>query len=202
MSAEDFQTILSAAQAGADWAVTALYRAHNPRVLRYLRAQEPADCADVASDTWLDAARNLRTFTGTEDDFAGWLFTITRRRLTDHRRAKHRRLSDPAPDAAFATLSSVSAETMAFTGTLGDEEARRMVEFLPHDQAEIVLLRIVAGLDVDTVARLTGRRPGTVRVMQHRALKRLAKELDRDRNERKEASDGTQRDVQAPGPPR
>jgi RNA polymerase sigma-70 factor (ECF subfamily) len=45
---------------------------------------------------------------------------------------------------------------------------------LPPAQAEIVLLRIVAGLDSYEVAAVTGRKPGTVRVMQKRALERLA----------------------------
>lgn len=202
MSPEEFETTLLAAQAGADRAVAVLYRAHNPRILRYLRAQEPTEYADIAADTWLDAARNLRRFKGTDDDLAGWLFTIARRRLSDHRRAKRRRPVDPVPDTALANLTSVSAEAVVFSGTLGDDEARRVVELLPADQAEVILLRVVGGLDVEVVARMTGRRPGTVRVMQHRALKRLAKELDKKRNGRQEMSDGTNRDAQAPHPPR
>jgi RNA polymerase sigma-70 factor (ECF subfamily) len=202
MTDDEFQATLVAAQAGAEWAVAALYRAHNPRVLRYLRAQEPRDHADIAADTWLDAARNLGTFTGTEDAFAGWIFTIARRRLTDHRRARRRRPVDPAPDGTFAGLASPSAEAIALTGSLGDDEARRIVELLPPDQAEVVLLRVVAGLDVEAVARLTGRRPGTVRVVQHRALQRLAKLLGAERNGREATSDGTDRNAQSPTPPR
>jgi RNA polymerase sigma-70 factor (ECF subfamily) len=45
---------------------------------------------------------------------------------------------------------------------------------LPPAQAEIVLLRVVAGFDSYEVAAVTGRKPGTVRVMQKRALERLA----------------------------
>ncbi|HJR27013.1 MAG TPA: sigma factor, partial [Acidimicrobiales bacterium] len=90
-----FHTVLAAAQEGAEWAVGELYRAHAPAIERYLRAQEPREHADIAADTWLDAARNLRTFRGDEDGFAGWLFTIARRRLVDHRRARRRRPVDP-----------------------------------------------------------------------------------------------------------
>jgi RNA polymerase sigma-70 factor (ECF subfamily) len=45
---------------------------------------------------------------------------------------------------------------------------------LPAIQAEVILLRVVAGLDTDAVARLTGRSPGAVRVSAHRSLRRLA----------------------------
>jgi len=48
---------------------------------------------------------------------------------------------------------------------------------LPAIQAEVILLRVVAGLDTDTVAQLTGRSPGAVRVAVHRGLRRLARLL-------------------------
>jgi len=41
----------------------------------------------------------------------------------------------------------------------------------------VILLRVVAGLDNETVARLTGRSPGAVRVAAHRGLRRLAQIL-------------------------
>lgn len=48
------------------------------------------------------------------------------------------------------------------------------------DQAEMVLLRVVAGLGVEQVARLLGKRPGAVRVLAHRGLRRLAELLGPD----------------------
>jgi RNA polymerase sigma-70 factor (ECF subfamily) len=197
-----FESVLLAAQAGADWAVAELYRAHNPKIARYLKAQEPADHEDIASETWIDAARNLRTFTGDEDGFAGWLFTIARRRLVDHRRARLRRPADPVPPEGLGHLAVPSAELSALDGLIGDAAARRLVELLPSAQAEVLLLRVVADLDVATVADITGRRPGAVRALQHRALRRLARSLDPTRNAREEASDGAQRDANAPHPPR
>jgi RNA polymerase sigma-70 factor (ECF subfamily) len=49
---------------------------------------------------------------------------------------------------------------------------------LPPDQAEVVLLRVVADLSVEHVAGIMGRSPGSVRVLQHRPLRRLQKNLD------------------------
>ena len=36
------------------------------------------------------------------------------------------------------------------------------------------MLRVVAGLDTEMVARLLGRSPGAIRVAAHRGLRRLA----------------------------
>ena len=45
---------------------------------------------------------------------------------------------------------------------------------LPHDLAEIIMLRVVVGLDACDVARIVGKSPGAVRVAAHRGLRRLA----------------------------
>ena len=45
----------------------------------------------------------------------------------------------------------------------------------------MVLLRVIAGLDVADVAAIVGKKPGTVRVLQHRALTRLSEEIQRER---------------------
>jgi RNA polymerase sigma-70 factor (ECF subfamily) len=63
-------------------------------------------------------------------------------------------------------------------GMAGDRAVRRINELLPPDQAEVVILRVVGGFSTEEVARITGRRPGTLRVLQHRALRRLAKALE------------------------
>jgi RNA polymerase sigma-70 factor (ECF subfamily) len=57
----------------------------------------------------------------------------------------------------------------------GTARALRLVATLPAGQAEMVMLRVVAGLDVADVAELVGKKPGTVRVTVHRALQTLAR---------------------------
>ena len=57
----------------------------------------------------------------------------------------------------------------------------RLVASLSADQAEVVLLRVVAGLSVAEVAEIIERSPGAVRMLQHRGLQRLAATFQRDR---------------------
>ena len=55
--------------------------------------------------------------------------------------------------------------------------ALRHLSGLAPTQAEVVFLRVLAGLDVDDVAAILGKTPGAVRVLQHRALQRLREKL-------------------------
>jgi RNA polymerase sigma-70 factor (ECF subfamily) len=165
-----FESVLSAAQDGADWALTVLYRDLHPPLVRFLTAQEPDEGEDLASEVWLDVASGLGRFEGDESAFRCWLFTIARRRLIDMRRIRTRRCTGPVPLEQLIDRPDPS-ETFAGVET---GEAFDCLAALPPAQAEIVLLRIVAGLDSYEVAAVTGRKPGTVRVMQKRALERLA----------------------------
>jgi RNA polymerase sigma-70 factor (ECF subfamily) len=56
--------------------------------------------------------------------------------------------------------------------------ALALVAELPADQAEVVALRVLGGLEVAEVARIVGKRPGTVRVLAHRGLRRLAQRVE------------------------
>ena len=178
---ESFDDVLSAAQVGAEWAVSILYRSLQPRLLRFLRARAPQDAEDIASQAWLEIARALPRFEGGEDDFRALVFTVARRRLSNHRRAARRRPVVSVGDEALAGIAGGrAAEDEALAQLSGDEAARLITDLLPPEQAEIVLLRVVGGLSANEVAALLGRRPGTVRVLQHRALRRLAKKLGDD----------------------
>ncbi|MDQ1567398.1 MAG: polymerase sigma-70 factor, subfamily [Actinomycetota bacterium] len=182
---DQFQGILTAAQDGGEWAVATLYRSLQPAVVGYLRGRVGADAEDLASETWLAVARALPAFSGDETAFRSWVFTIAHRRLVDHHRAVARRPRTRSLTAAEGETTGAgdalpsrddpAAEVVA--AVAGDEAVRRIVALLPGDQADVVLLRVVAGLPVDEVARITGHRPGTVRVLQHRALRRLADRL-------------------------
>lgn len=188
---EQFTGVLAAAQEGGDWAVAVLYRWLHPAVVGYLRGRAGDDAEDLAAETWLAVARGLQGFSGDEAAFRSWVFTIAHRRLVDHHRARSRRLrtrSLVGDDGSGGTLDDGGGADPAgpddpagevVAAVTSDDAVRRIVALLPPDQAEIVLLRVVAELPVDDVARITARRPGTVRVLQHRALRRLAERLDR-----------------------
>lgn len=178
---EPFTSVLAAARVGAEWAITALYREFHPPLLRYLRAQAPAHGDDLASEVWLGAAASLARFEGDATDFRRWLFTIAHRRLVDLRRADARRRAFLTRlESSHDSRGDTDPEVSVLAASETDVALMRIGRLSP-DQAQVVLLRVVAGLTVEDVAAIVGKKPGTVRVLQHRALKRLAEELARER---------------------
>jgi len=180
-SIDDFADVLAAAQAGQEWAVAVLYDALAPSLLRYLAWQEPSAAEDLAGETWLGVAERLASFDGDEGAFRGWIFGIARRRLADHRRRAARRRTAPLPDDLLSTWSGGPDPADLVTEKVATEDALAQVtRMLPADQAEVVVLRVVGRLSVEETARALSKRPGTVRVLQHRALRRLARELGQE----------------------
>ena len=176
---EDFAALLAAAQGGSDEAFAALWRDTNPALLRYLRVLTPEHAEDVAAETWVQVVRGLPRFTGDETAWRAWLFTTARRRAIDQARQLMRRPTtslETQSDLALAELPDLRSPDAAdlALANLGTRTAIAVVAQLPPLQAEVIMLRVVAGLDTETVAQLLGRSPGAIRVAAHRGLHRLA----------------------------
>lgn len=168
-----FGATLARAQAGDETAFACLFRDVQPALLRYLRVIAIEE-EDVAAETWLQVVSGLGGFRGEEQAFRAWLFTIARHRAVDAGRSRARRSAVPleesgaverllSPDSADLALEAVSARAVV-----------ELIATLPPDQAEIIMLRVVAGLDAREVARMVRKSPGAVRVAAHRGLRRLA----------------------------
>ncbi len=171
---DDLLFALRAAQSGDEQGFAAVWRALQPAVLRYLRVVVGDAAEDVASETWLQAARDLHRFSGDVAAFRGWLFRIARHRGIDERRRAGRRPEEPAAALGSDTgpaARDAAAEVLEGSGTAW---ALGLIATLPIDQAEAVMLRVVAGLDVAGTAKVLGKRSGAVRVATMRGLRRLA----------------------------
>ncbi len=176
-----FDALLEAAQQGDEGAVADLYHDLHPRLSGYLYAREPRAADDVEGEVWLAVAQGIARFSGTEESFRAWVFSIAQRRLADFRRTAMRRATAPTPAEELERPAVGRTEDIVLERISADEAVAFVTATLPRDQAEIVLLRVIAGLGVDEVSELLGKRPGTVRVMQHRALRRLQAELEKGR---------------------
>ena len=175
---DSFAALLRRAQVGDEAAFSQLWRDSNPPLLRYLRVIAPNAAEDVAADTWVRVVRGLPAFRGDEPAWRAWLFTTARRRAIDDVRHRLRRRQVQLCDVTPGELPHTSDAAELVFEHFGTRWAIALLAQLPQLQAEVILLRVIAGLDTEAVARMVGRSPGAVRVAAHRGLRRLAQILE------------------------
>lgn len=171
---ERFEETLAAARAGDARSFEALWRWLQPRLDRYMRVAAPGAREDLASETWLQVARDIHRFRGDEDQFRRWFFTIARRRVLDHTRSERRTGTSRTQPGSIPDLLERSDPVGERISTAA---ALDIIRTLPPAQAEAVALRVIADLSVRDTARILGKRPGAVRALTSRGLSALAERL-------------------------
>jgi RNA polymerase sigma-70 factor, ECF subfamily len=156
-----------------------LYREVQPGLLRYLRGLVGNDAEDLASETWLQIARDIRSFRDEGAGFRGWAARIARHRALDHLRRNQRRPAAVLPVDVLLDLPDTHDTAETAIGIAATNATVALIATLPRDQAEAVLLRVVVGLDAQAAARVMGKRAGAVRTAAWRGLRTLASQLDR-----------------------
>lgn len=155
-----------------------LYRLHHRRLVVWLRSVPSGDPAaaaeDVAAEAWSVAAHKIREFSGSADDFGGWLLGIARNIATNHRRRSARRQTFAAEQAG---VGEPDARPDPEGAAVGEEYTRWLLGHLSPREAEVVACIDVVGLDVASAAQALGMSTTAVRVARHRALGRLRRVL-------------------------
>jgi RNA polymerase sigma-70 factor, ECF subfamily len=164
------------ARGGDEAGFLVLWDALQPRLLRYLRVVGCDDVEEIAGENWLQVVRDLPKFKkDNADEFRAWLFTIARHRAIDAARSRRRfreKVLATQPLPPLVTPGNPVEDEVFYE--LSTRQAVAMVAGLSKDQAEVVALRVIAGLDTEAVARILRKKPGAVRVALHRGLRALS----------------------------
>jgi RNA polymerase sigma-70 factor (ECF subfamily) len=164
----------------------ALYRKYLAQVYSYAfyELRDHHEAEDATERTFLAALTNLARFeerarpTDGEgaSTFRVWLFQIARNTVAQLRRSQRRRPQAPL-EAAISVAASVDIERDA----AGRDEAAAAwlaVGRLPNDRRRALVLRFVDEMSTAEIAGVLGRSEGAVRVLIHRALRSVARDLD------------------------
>ena len=166
-------------------AFEALYRKYVAQVYNFalyeLRDAHAAE--DLTAQVFLRALGGLRHFReqadGPGSSFRVWLFQIARNALSNERRRSRRHPEAPL-DAA---LEVAAADDVPGTAAERDElrAALAAIDRLPADRRRALVLRFVDELDAREIGHVLGRSEGATRVLIHRSLQAVARQLGRDR---------------------
>jgi RNA polymerase sigma-70 factor (ECF subfamily) len=154
-----------------------LYEATYRRVFGYLlgRVGEQAAAEDLLQEVYLAALQAIGLFRGrTEGEYIGWLLKIAHAKVMDRFRSRYRHPELQTSDVQSAGLSD---PLDAIDQRLLLREISAALSRLTEDQRNVVLNRLVLGLDLEETSKLMGKNVGSIKALQHRALAQLAKIL-------------------------
>lgn len=175
--ADERQLIMRAGRGDKD-AVSMLYEGYAQAVFRYIsyRVESNTVAEDLTAEVFLRMVQGLPRYRDTGAPFGAWLFRIAATQVADHYRGK-RRAAEPLSE------SQASDETDPLGKVAKAQEQahlRQALATLSADEQSLLILRFMQGLPHAEVAGILGKSDAAIRVMQHRALKTLAKALGTD----------------------
>ena len=160
-----------------------LYRRYLDGVYSYAFYQlgDHHEAEDVTERTFLSALGALDRFTDDGATFRAWLFRIAHNAIVNAHRARHRqrRRTEPMTEAHDPPAPGADPAGLVARADEG-REIRAALARIPADRRQAVILRFVDGLSAREIGAVLDRSEGAARVLLHRALRDLARELDPD----------------------
>lgn len=166
--------LVDQAKSGNPEAFAKLYDAYVERVARYIyfRVADDCDMEDLVSQVFLKAWENLGRYKIGSSPFIAWLYAIARNLVIDHYRTKKTIL--PLEDA-IGIPSDLEMPHEEAQMHFDLEAMRDALQALSKDQQQALVLKYIAGLPNDSIAKVMNKQEGTVRGLQMRGLQTLAK---------------------------
>src|SRR5258706_8585596 len=152
-----------------------LYDRYVEQVYRYVfyRVRNEAEAEDVTSDVFMRALRAIPKYEPRQA-FLAWLYRIARNAVIDRSRRAKARTHVSFEDALAHPMGdrTVDPDVGLLAGSDAKVVRAAMQQLTPLHQ-EILVLRYVEGYDTKTISKLVGKRDGTIRGIEFRALAAL-----------------------------
>ena len=149
-----------------------LYDLHVERVYRhiYYRIGNTKDAEDLTQQVFLRAWNAIGRYKRTTSPFLAWLMRISHNLVTDFYRAKK--------DITYLDSELVSKDSDSSPERLAEEhfnqqQLRKVILQLPEEQQQVILMSFIEGFSYAESASSLGKKEGNVRVILHRALRKM-----------------------------
>ncbi|MEX2245920.1 MAG: sigma-70 family RNA polymerase sigma factor [Dehalococcoidia bacterium] len=153
-----------------------LYDRHVVRVYRhiYYMVGNAAEAEDLTAQTFLRAWEAIERYQVRGAPFVSWLLRIAHNLGVSYLRS--RRESSQLHDGIVDEKERRDPES-AYERTAEEELVREAILRLREEQRQVIILRFIEDLDYREVAEIIGKSVAAIRVIQHRALNALRKQM-------------------------
>lgn len=156
-----------------------LYRRYVGRVYSYAFYQlgDHHEAEDATERTFLAALAAIDGFTDEGATFRAWLFRIAHNAIANAHRSRRRRRTEPMSDVEHYHAPGADPAGVVARADEG-RELRAALARIPAERRQVIVLRFVDGLSSREIGAVLDRSEGAARVLLHRALRDLARELE------------------------
>lgn len=145
----------------------------------YYKVGKRFDAEDIAEQVFLKALEKIPEFQWRGVRFSSWLFRIASNLIIDYYRAGNREMVEISEEANFLLDDTCDPERSAINACDRDEIVSAM-RTLTEEQRQVVIMRFIAGMTNEEVAKAINKNIGAVKALQHRAIGALSRSLGRD----------------------
>ncbi len=172
---------VAGAMRGDRVAISRVLETIRPMIVRYCRARVNSTSGvlsadDVAQEVCIAVFRALPQYRDEGRPFMAFVYSIAAHKVADAYRTAARNRMTPTAEVPDLPSHDNDPEQWA----LQSESARQvsdLLDTLPAQQREILILRVVVGLSAAETAAAVGSTAGAIRVTQHRAMAKLRARL-------------------------
>lgn len=179
MNRVEEQRLIQQAQTGSGEAFAALYREHVQQIHRYIyyRTRDEQLTEDLTADVFTKAIEGLPRYVDQGKPLISWLYRIAHARVVDFYRRQDRRPT--ATNVEEANLSVTPDMDANLVKQHASQALLTAIQSLTDDQQQVIILRFIEGLPIETVAEQLGKKGNAIKALQFRAVRSLASFLER-----------------------
>jgi RNA polymerase sigma-70 factor (ECF subfamily) len=173
--------LLESAQKYDRQALAQIYDLYSPALYRYaLRLiGDAAQAEDCVAETFSRFLHVLRDRRGPKNYLQAYLYRTAHNLIADH----YRKMPNMPEELSEDYLDKDPGPEDEFSQRFRSERIRAVIKKLSPDQQQVIALKYFEGLNNEEVAFAVGKPVGAVKSLQHRALARMQRMLEREQKD-------------------
>jgi RNA polymerase sigma-70 factor (ECF subfamily) len=172
--------------AGDELALSKLVERHQSRIYGFIysKLNDRDLCDDIFQDTFIKVIRTLKTKTYNEEGkFLPWVIRIAHNLIVDHYR-KNKKMPMTRETETYSIFEFIKDTSSTVEGRMITEQVevdlQRLIEELPNDQKEVLVMRMYDDLSFKEISEQTGVSINTALGRMRYALMNLRKLIDKN----------------------
>lgn len=179
------EKLIKKAKNGDEAAFGDLYHKYIKQIYRfiYLRVKSKEDAEDITHHVFLSAWKKIPDYEFKGFPFSSWLYRIASNAVIDHYRTSRQHQDIETVPESFLSDNPLLGEKMDISSEF--TMVKQAIAKLESDQQNVMLLKFVNELSNKEIADSLGKTEGAIRVIQHRAIKKIKKHVEEQENKRR-----------------